>query len=473
MKSIFDPVNLWLGQPPLALALGNKRPVTVDDVLTVTKDSGSINVDVLANDFDPEGQPLSLVSANAALGSTVIEANDTLSYTPPAGISGFDTVTYTAADDLGQEKTGQINITIVEPQLSVLTTSQNTLIVNAETGQIDITVTSPPTFAGTYQVDTNALSGGPINLVPPSFTGTIADAQTISAAPGLWIYDLAAGEPVQSWQWRRAGVDLAGETGVNYLVQSSDIGLGLSIAEIQTDANGQRIAEGATVGAAFLPSDDTALIGWWDADDAATLTNTGGVVSNWASKAGAGAITQDYAPARPATGQRTLNGRNVLDFDGSKFMQSALSVPASGNIAFHVALALDGTSNAFAAALAVEATNDFQIDANDTAAFNGRLNMAGIGSSVDLSDGPFSGAVILSAVFDRTGAATAEIYIANGLRGQTGYTASIDPAVVMTLMTNRSQNANIDGAIGEVIVTGDVSNRSLHHTYLAAKWGLT
>ena len=473
MRDIFDPQDLWIGAPPLAFSNSDKRPVTLDDTISVTLDSGPVSIDVLANDFDPEGQALSLTSASAALGTAQVETGNTVTYTPPPGISGFDTVVYLVSDVLGQQSSGQINVTILEPQLSIETTGANTLVVHAATGQIDITITTPALFAGSYQVDTNALLSGPVNLVPPAISGTVATGETLSATEGLWVYELSAGAPVQSWQWQRAGAAISGATQATYVVQANDVGQGVSVLAIQSDTGGQRFAESNVLGATFQPSDDSNLIGWWEADDAATLTASGGIVSSWSNKAGGAAITQTYGPERPLTGTRTLNGRNVLDFDGSQMMESALSVPASGDIAFHVALVVDEVDNAFAAVLAADGGNDFQIDANDAGQFDGRLNATGIGSSVSLSGGPFAGAMILSAVFDRTGTATAEIYIGNTVRGQTAYIQSIDPSVVMTLMGNRSQNASIDGAIAEVIVTGDVSNRVLHHTYLSDKWGLT
>ena len=472
MKNIFDPVGLWLGKPPLALNAGNKRPVVLDDTLFVVMDSGSTNINVLANDFDPEGRPITLVSANAALGTAVAEANETVSYTPPPGISGFDTVTYTVADDIGQENMGQVNITIVEPGLSITTTAQNTLVINADTGVVDLTINNPATFTGSYQVATADLLTGPVNLAPPVIIGTVATGQTLTATPGLWAYEVGAGDLTQSFQWRRGGSDIPGATDLSYVVAADDIGEGISVIEVQSDSNGQRLAQSATMGI-FQPTDDTALIGWWDADDAATLTADSGLVSSWADKAGTVPITQTYGPERPISGQRTLNGRNVLDFDGTKVLESNMNLPTSGNVAFHMALVVDNSNNAFAAVFAVDATNDFQIDAEDGATFNGRLNAAGIGSSVSFSGGPFSGPVILSAVFDRTGNSTAEIYVNDELRGQTGYTTAIDPSVVMTLMTNRSQNANINGAVAELVVTGDVSNRALYQSYLADKWGLS
>ena len=473
MKTIYDPINRWLGASPLTLlSESNKLPVTIDDDLSVLRNSGPVTVDVLANDFDPESAPLTLVSATAALGSAVAEADDTVTYTPPTGLGGFDTVVYTIADELGQTRDGQINVTITEPQLSIDPVGDNTLVVNAETGVIDITVTTPVEFAGTFQVNLSDLNGGPVNLVPPSISGTVAVGQVLTATGGLWIYDTSANQPLASWQWRRLGVDIPGETTTTYTVQASDIGLGLSIRETETDDFGQRTAESLVYGAGFIPSADAALIGWWDASDAASITESGGDMSSWADKAGGTALTQTGVNARPQTGTRSLNGLNVIDFDGTDFLEATRSFPASGDVAFHIALVIDAIDNQYDAVFSVDATNDFQIDAGDGAAFNGRLNPIGIGGPVNFSGGPFSGGLILSIVFDRTGAATAEIFVANTSRGTMAYSAPIDVNAAFHVMTNRSQNAWVDGAVAEIIVTGDVANRSDHHNYLATKWGL-
>jgi hypothetical protein len=60
------------------------------------------------------------------------------------------------------------------------------------------------------------------------------------------------------------------------------------------------------------------LTAWWDASDAATITAVSGAVSVWADKSGNGrTLYQGTAANRPATGTRTIGGRNALDFDGS------------------------------------------------------------------------------------------------------------------------------------------------------------
>ncbi len=102
-------------------------------------------------------------------------------------------------------------------------------------------------------------------------------------------------------------------------------------AELINGISTLRLCAGATVlvtcdGSAFQtqtlagvvsPADVDDLIGWWDAADASTITDAGaGAVSAWADKSGLG-HTLTEATNRPTTGTRTLNGLNVLDFDGT------------------------------------------------------------------------------------------------------------------------------------------------------------
>lgn len=473
MKTIYDPTNRWVSAAPLVLASSNKKPVAVDDALTVLVDSGPVTVNVLANDFDPEGASLTLVSASAALGTAVAEADNTITYTPFPGVSGFDTVVYEIADDLGQRDTGQINVTINEQSLSVDVQGDNTLLVSAETGALQLTVTTPANFAGTYPVNTNDLLNGPVNLVVPDLSGTPTVGNQLSAIPGLWIHDPDAAPLLQNWQWLRAGAEILGATGQTYVMTLEDVGQGVSVRETFSDGYGQRFATSAVVSQFFTPASDSALGGWWDAADAATLSATGGLVASWASKAGGAALIQTLSNQQPSTGTRSLNGQNVLDFNGARFLQAGTTLPASGNVAFHMVVSIDVINNAFEALLAVDAANDFQIDSNNGAQFDGRLNVTGIGSSVTLSGGPYSGAVILSVVFDHTGTGTAQVFVANTLRATMAYTTPLDQFVDLLLMTNRSKNAWVDGAVAEVVVTGDVTNRAAYHSYLATKWGLS
>jgi hypothetical protein len=57
---------------------------------------------------------------------------------------------------------------------------------------------------------------------------------------------------------------------------------------------------------------------WLDAADTTTITASSGSVSQWNDKSGNGRnFTQGTGGNQPTTGTRTLNGLNVLDFDGT------------------------------------------------------------------------------------------------------------------------------------------------------------
>lgn len=57
---------------------------------------------------------------------------------------------------------------------------------------------------------------------------------------------------------------------------------------------------------------------WLDASDTATITSSAGKVSQWTDKsANAYAFTQATSTDQPTTGTRTINSKNVLDFDGT------------------------------------------------------------------------------------------------------------------------------------------------------------
>ena len=95
---------------------------------------------VLANDTDPDGNPLTVSAVNGvpgnvgnptatAQGGTVtLNADGTFTYTPLAGFSGVDTFTYTANDGAGGTDTATVSITVtgnVAPQNLTATNTVN------------------------------------------------------------------------------------------------------------------------------------------------------------------------------------------------------------------------------------------------------------------------------------------------------------------------------------------------------------
>jgi VCBS repeat-containing protein len=92
------------------LTVTNPDPVAVNDNAALPLD-GTVTIPVLANDSDPDGDPLTLVSATAGSGTVVINPDGTLTYTANASFNGTDTITYTIIDGEGGTDTATVTIT--------------------------------------------------------------------------------------------------------------------------------------------------------------------------------------------------------------------------------------------------------------------------------------------------------------------------------------------------------------------------
>ncbi len=93
-----------------AASAANQPPVAQDDVAT-TAFGTAVTIEVLANDSDPDGDPLTVVSVTTpANGAAEINADQTVTYTPNAGFSGTDSFGYTISD--GREGTASATVTV-------------------------------------------------------------------------------------------------------------------------------------------------------------------------------------------------------------------------------------------------------------------------------------------------------------------------------------------------------------------------
>ncbi|MFZ1470684.1 MAG: Hint domain-containing protein [Paracoccaceae bacterium] len=78
-----------------------------------TPEDTPIVIDVLGNDTDPNGDPLSIVGTPTADNGTVtVNADGTLTYTPDADYNGPDTITYTITDPDGNESSTTVAVTV-------------------------------------------------------------------------------------------------------------------------------------------------------------------------------------------------------------------------------------------------------------------------------------------------------------------------------------------------------------------------
>ncbi|MCE9524800.1 MAG: cadherin-like domain-containing protein, partial [Planctomycetales bacterium] len=98
---------------------GNSPPVARDDVAVLdTSSSASITINVLGNDFDLNGDALTVTAVTqpaSGHGIVTINANGTLTYTQTVFVNGTETFTYTISDGQGGTATATVTVTVRLP----------------------------------------------------------------------------------------------------------------------------------------------------------------------------------------------------------------------------------------------------------------------------------------------------------------------------------------------------------------------
>jgi outer membrane protein OmpA-like peptidoglycan-associated protein len=92
----------------------NASPVAVDDSAT-TKKNTSVVIDVLANDFDPDGDPIMIVEIiqdEHPMGFVVDNGDGTLTYTPMTGWWGGDAFQYRISDGRGGTDVATVSLMV-------------------------------------------------------------------------------------------------------------------------------------------------------------------------------------------------------------------------------------------------------------------------------------------------------------------------------------------------------------------------
>ncbi|WP_139837876.1 Ig-like domain-containing protein, partial [Roseovarius litorisediminis] len=115
----------------------NDAPVAQDDS-AVTAEDGNVQIAVLDNDSDVDGNPLSVTQATAQNGTVVINPDGTLSYTPDADFNGTDTIGYTVSDGQGGSDTATVTVNV--GAVNDAPVAQDDSAVTAEDGNVQIAV---------------------------------------------------------------------------------------------------------------------------------------------------------------------------------------------------------------------------------------------------------------------------------------------------------------------------------------------
>jgi|GEM_PF-6016455 len=151
---------------------------SVDAVDDFAKDIAAhpITINVLANDFDPQGDSFSITShTNAAHGTLVQNANGTFTYTADAGFQGVDSFTYTITDSKGATDTATVTINVSPNTVVAVDDSGNVMSRQSVTINVLANDFDPQGDSFSITAHTNPSHGSVVQNANGTFTYT-ADA---------------------------------------------------------------------------------------------------------------------------------------------------------------------------------------------------------------------------------------------------------------------------------------------------------
>jgi VCBS repeat-containing protein len=186
-----------VGHVSATVIASNAPPDAVNDTAIVGEDA-SVDIAVLANDTDADGNPLTVTAVGAAShGTTSLNANGSVHYVPAANYNGPDSFSYTIQDTAAATDSATVNVTVtpvndqpvaVNDAVSVNEDTSTAINVVANDTDADGDTLTPVSTGGS-PAGTVAINGnGTIQYSPPlnysgsdSFTYTESDGHGGSA----------------------------------------------------------------------------------------------------------------------------------------------------------------------------------------------------------------------------------------------------------------------------------------------------
>jgi hypothetical protein len=159
--------------------LANKAPIANADSAQVVNNT-SVAVSVLANDSDPEADPIGLTAVTQGANGLVTFTKTTASYKPNSGFVGTDTFTYTISDNFGATATATVTVNV--SAAPVTTVNRSPVAVSDSIKVIAGQTVSIPALSNDYDPDGDALTISSIKQGSRGY-GSIS-ANTISYKAG-------------------------------------------------------------------------------------------------------------------------------------------------------------------------------------------------------------------------------------------------------------------------------------------------
>ena len=155
----------------------NSAPTALDDTATTDEDT-AIDIDVLANDTDPDGDALAVTQvSDPPNGTASINVGGTVRYIPKADFHGTDSFTYTISDPGGLAAQATVTVTVTPVNDAPVFTS--TPVTGAAEGQLY-----------SYTATATDIDGDPLTLSAPthpawlSFSDQGDGTARLSGTPG-------------------------------------------------------------------------------------------------------------------------------------------------------------------------------------------------------------------------------------------------------------------------------------------------
>ena len=122
----------------VSISITDTPPVAVDDTASTDEDT-AVAISVLANDTDADNDPLTVVGASDGIyGTTVVNGDGTVTYTPNAGFSGTDSFVYAIDDGYGNIAYATVTVTVNHVNHPPIAVNDGATVYMDTSGSIDV-----------------------------------------------------------------------------------------------------------------------------------------------------------------------------------------------------------------------------------------------------------------------------------------------------------------------------------------------
>lgn len=221
--------------------------------------------------------------------------------------------------------------------------------------------------------------------------------------------------------------------------------------------------------------DNANLFAWYDASDTSTITSSGNLVSSWSDKSdNSNNLSQGNSSYRPTTNSATLNGLNVIDFDGTNdTLQGTLaSLGTNPELTIFAVVQYDVMRAANSILVFVGATSTDQGIGFGLHTSNG-LNSFQWGSGSSHDGNYITGSYVIHGMTKTSSGNTTYV---NGVAKPLNTSGSLSLASSPTIEISLDNfNNYLDGKVAEILIFNrelDSDERDSIETYLNDKWSV-